>query len=50
MLHDRLFHLAQRWYRRRWAMGNLFFGRYGIRPPSQTLFVAMGQKGISLIA
>jgi hypothetical protein len=40
MLHDRPFHLAQRWltYRRRWAIGDLFFGRYGIQPPSLTLF------------
>jgi hypothetical protein len=32
--------LAQRWltYRRRWAIGDLFFGRYGIQPPSPTLF------------
>jgi hypothetical protein len=31
MLHDRPFHLAQRWvtYRRRWAIGDLFLGRYG---------------------
>jgi hypothetical protein len=30
MLHDRPFHLAQRWltYRRRWAVGDLFLGRY----------------------
>ncbi len=35
MLHDRPFHLAQRWltYRRRWAIGDLFFGQYGIQPP-----------------
>jgi hypothetical protein len=34
MLHDRPFHLAQRWltYRRRWALGDLFLGRYGLRP------------------
>jgi len=40
MLHDRPFHLAQRWltYRRRWAIGDLFFGRYGIQPPSPALF------------
>jgi hypothetical protein len=49
MLHDRPFHLAQRWltYRRRWAIGDLFFGRYGIRSPSPALFVQMRQKGIS---
>ena len=40
MLHDRPFHLAQRWltYRRRWAIGDLFFGRYGIQPPSSASF------------
>src|SRR5690348_15674164 len=31
MLHDRPFHLVQRWltYRRRWAIGDLFLGAYG---------------------
>jgi hypothetical protein len=50
MLHDRPFHLAQRWltYRRRWALGDLFFGRYGTRPPLQALLVWAGRKGISL--
>ncbi len=40
MLHDRPFHLAQRWltYRRRYALGDLFFGRYGLHPPSAVLF------------
>jgi hypothetical protein len=40
MLHDRPFHLAQRWltYRRRWALGDLFFGQYGIHPPPPTSF------------
>jgi hypothetical protein len=39
MLHDRPFHLAQRWltYRRRWAEADLFLGRYGsqmhVAPP-----------------
>ena len=30
MLHDRPYHLAQRWltYRMRWAIGDLFLGRY----------------------
>ena len=30
MLHDRPYHLAQRWitYRRRWALGDLFLGSY----------------------
>jgi hypothetical protein len=43
MLHDRPFHLAQRWltYRRRWAIGDLFFGRYGIQPPSPALFATI---------
>jgi len=48
MLHDRPYHLAQRWltYRRRWAIGDLFFGRYGIQPPSPALFVtAFRAKG-----
>jgi hypothetical protein len=49
MLHDRPFHLAQRWltYRRRWALGDLFFGRYGIQPPSPTLFTQTSRKGMS---
>src|ERR1700712_2340406 len=40
MLHDRPFHLAQRWltYRRRLAIGDLFFGHYGLQPPSPALF------------
>jgi hypothetical protein len=40
MLHDRPLRLAQRWltYRRRWATGDLFFSRYGVQPPSPTLF------------
>jgi 5-methylcytosine-specific restriction endonuclease McrA len=40
MLHDRPFHLAQRWltYRRRWAIGDLFLGRYVTEPSSATLF------------
>src|ERR1700761_5837441 len=46
MLHDRPFHLAHRWltYRRRWAVGDLFFGRYGIEPPPPALFAAALQK------
>jgi hypothetical protein len=49
MLHDRPFHLAQRWltYRRRWAIGDLFFGRYGIRPPSPTLFATTHRLRVS---
>jgi hypothetical protein len=40
MLHDRPFHLAQRWltYRRRWAIGDLFLGRYGLQVVSPELF------------
>jgi hypothetical protein len=46
MLHDRPFHLAQRWltYRRRWAVGDLFFGRYGIAPPP-VAFLAATPRG-----
>jgi hypothetical protein len=46
MLHDRPFHLAQRWltYRRRWAIGDLFFGRYGIQPPPPALFATTYQR------
>jgi hypothetical protein len=49
MLHDRPFHLAQRWltYRRRWAIGDLFFGQYGLQPPSPTLFVTAYRAGVS---
>ena len=46
MLHDRPFHLAQRWltYRRRWAVGDLFFGRYGIHPHLVMLFAATRRR------
>jgi hypothetical protein len=49
MLHDRPFHLAQRWltYRRRWAMGDLFFGRYGLTLPSPALFAPLYLLGVS---
>ena len=49
MLHDRPFHLAQRWltYRRRWALGDLFLGRYGIQPPSAVRLATAGQTGLS---
>ena len=35
MLHDRAHHLAQRWitYRRRWALGDFFFGPYSAVSP-----------------
>jgi hypothetical protein len=40
MLHDRPFHLAQRWltYRRRQALGDLFLGRYGVQTPLPAIF------------
>jgi hypothetical protein len=49
MLHDRPFHLAQRWltYRRRWALGDLFLGRYGIHPPASLLFATPSRTGLS---
>jgi hypothetical protein len=49
MLHDRPFHLAQRWltYRRRWAIGDLFLGRYGLQPPSPVLFAAAVAKAMT---
>jgi hypothetical protein len=49
LLHDRPFHLAQRWltYRRRWAIGDLFFGRYGIQPPSPALFATSYRPRVS---
>ncbi len=54
LLHDRPFHLAQRWltYRRRSAIGDLFLGWYGSRqlnPPAQlsTVLVAAGGAGKS---
>ena len=46
MLHDRPFHLAQRWltYHRRLAIGDLFHGRYGIQPPPLALFAQPTRK------
>jgi hypothetical protein len=46
MLHDGPFHLAQRWltYRRRWAMGDLFFGRYGFQSPLAKLIAQTFQR------
>jgi hypothetical protein len=46
MLHDRPFHLAQRWltYRRRLAIGDLFLGRYGIEPPAVVLLAATAHR------
>jgi hypothetical protein len=49
MLHDRPFHLAQRWltYRRRWASADLFLGPYGAQPPLAVLLATAGQTGLS---
>ena len=46
MLHDRPYHLAQRWltYRRRWALGDLFLGLYGL----QTLSPGRAFGGLNL--
>jgi hypothetical protein len=47
MLHDRPFHLAQRWltYRRRQAVGDLFLGRYGVQTPLLEVFATAFQAG-----
>jgi hypothetical protein len=47
MLHDRPFHLAQRWltYRRRSAIGDLFLGPYGIRTPVSALVTIASPAG-----
>jgi hypothetical protein len=47
MLHDRPFHLAQRWltYRRRQAIGDLFLGRYGAQTPLPAIFATAFQIG-----
>jgi hypothetical protein len=47
--NDRPFHLAERWltYRRRWAIGDLFFGQYGIQPPSPALLTTIGRPRAS---
>jgi hypothetical protein len=49
MLHDRPFHLAQRWltYRRRWAVGDLFFGGYSAQTPLAAQFAAAFQTAVS---
>jgi hypothetical protein len=50
MLHDRPFHLVQRWltYRRRWAIGDLFFGRYSTQTPLAAHFAAAAfRTGVS---
>ena len=49
MLHDRPFHLVQRWltYRRRSALGDLFLGRYGVRMPIAEIFLATRRTRVS---
>src|SRR3954454_16105231 len=49
MLHDRPFHLVQRWltYRRRWAIGDLFLGTYAAQAPSNALMGTTGRPGAS---
>jgi hypothetical protein len=46
MLHDRPFHLAQRWltYRRRWAVGDLFLGRYSAHTSAAAPFLITRQS------
>jgi hypothetical protein len=48
MLHDRPFHLAQRWltYRRRWAIGDLFLGLYDLQTLSLALFATAAQTRV----
>jgi hypothetical protein len=43
MMHDRPFHLAQRWltYRRRSAIGDLFLGAYCIQLPTAGWFLTV---------
>jgi hypothetical protein len=50
ILHDRPFHLAQRWltYRRRWAMGDLFHGVYGVRTPLADLVITAYGAGYTV--
>ena len=50
MLHDRPHHLAQRWitYRLRYALGDLFLGRYANARPTPSPFVARQVTGGSL--
>jgi hypothetical protein len=50
MLHDRPFHLAQRWltYRGRWAIGDLFLGRYGMETPLSELLAAAYRSKVLL--
>jgi hypothetical protein len=50
MLHDRPFHLIQRWltHRRRWAIGDLFLGLFIRQTPLPALFVTAYQTWVSL--
>src|SRR5689334_21317040 len=52
MLHDRPFHLVQRWltYRRRWAMGDLFLGVYEVQMPLDALMGMIGRPGASRLS
>lgn len=45
MLHDRPFHLMQRWltYRRRWAIGDLFLGAYEVQTLSSPFIITAFQ-------
>jgi hypothetical protein len=49
MLHDRPFHLMQRWltYRRRWALGDLFLGPYDDRSLPSALVAAAFQARLA---
>jgi hypothetical protein len=49
MLHDRPFHLVQRWltYRRRWAIGDLFLGAYDVQTPVDALMTMVGRSNAS---
>src|SRR6195952_1357053 len=51
MLHDRPFHLAQRWltYRRRLAIGDLFLGWYGFQASSPAFLIAAYQARMARI-
>jgi hypothetical protein len=46
LLHDRPYHLAQRWltYRRRYAVGDLFLGFYHPRPPAVSVYAYLSWK------
>jgi hypothetical protein len=52
MLHDRPFHLVQRWltYRRRQAIGDLFLGRYGLQTYLPVIFATALEIRFSRVA